>query len=187
MGRVLDDQKKVDVEMDMTPMIDVTFLLLVFFVMTFKFKTSEGLIQSYLPRDRGTSTSKAKIPTETRLRILWYALDSNAETLDEHGRAVIRIDREEIATRVYSDLDAKCRIDGCGQYHGSPDMDALFAFLLKRKASYVPPPGRDPAKGLPVTIDGRPRVPFKFIVQVLNECVKAGISDVTFAAAEKPF
>ncbi len=187
MGRMLDEQKNVEAELDMTPMIDVTFLLLVFFIMTFKFKTTEGLIQSYLPRDRGTGTSKAKIPTETRIRILWYALDSNTETTDKHGRAVIRIDREEIPTRQYTDEDHRCRVKGCGQFHGAPDMDALFEFLLKRKAAYVPPPGRDPSKGMPVIIDARPKVPFKYVVEVLNECVKAGIQDVTFAAAEKPF
>ncbi len=186
-SRVLDDQKNVESEMDLTPMIDVTFLLLVFFIMTFNFKTTEGLIQSYLPRDRGTGTSKAKIPTETRIRILWYALDSNTETVDEHGRAVIRIEREEIPTRAYADDDARCRVKGCGQFHGSPDMDALFELLVRRKASYVPPPGRDPAKGMPVIIDARPQVPFKYVVQVLNVCLKAGLHDVTFAAAEKPF
>lgn len=36
---------------DLTPMIDVTFLILVFFLCTIKFKTLEGKLDSYLPKD----------------------------------------------------------------------------------------------------------------------------------------
>ena len=40
-------------EIDMTPMIDVTFLLLVFFMCTLQFKKFEGMLACYLPKDRG--------------------------------------------------------------------------------------------------------------------------------------
>ncbi|MDF1837417.1 MAG: biopolymer transporter ExbD, partial [Planctomycetota bacterium] len=39
--------------MDMTPMIDVTFLLLIFFMCTLKFKVLEGKLTAYLPKDVG--------------------------------------------------------------------------------------------------------------------------------------
>ncbi|RMH04606.1 MAG: biopolymer transporter ExbD [Planctomycetota bacterium] len=48
-----------EVEMEMTPMIDVTFLLLIFFIVTLKFKTLEGRLDASLPKDRGTSSSQA--------------------------------------------------------------------------------------------------------------------------------
>ncbi len=41
---------------DLTPMIDVTFLLLIFFIVTLKFKTLEGRLDSHLPKDMGTQT-----------------------------------------------------------------------------------------------------------------------------------
>lgn len=49
-----------DVEMDMTPMIDVTFLLLIFFMCTLSFATSEGMLISYLPKDQGVFKPPAK-------------------------------------------------------------------------------------------------------------------------------
>ncbi len=49
-----------EVKMEMTPMIDVTFLLLIFFIVTLKFKTLEGRLDAALPKDRGTSTSQAE-------------------------------------------------------------------------------------------------------------------------------
>ena len=45
--------------MEMTPMIDVTFLLLIFFMCTIKFKTLEGKLAANLPRDVGLNTSDA--------------------------------------------------------------------------------------------------------------------------------
>lgn len=41
------------VQIDMTPMIDVTFNLLIFFLCTLNFATSEGMLDAYLPKDVG--------------------------------------------------------------------------------------------------------------------------------------
>ena len=41
---------------EMTPMVDVSFLLLVFFMLTLQFKTLEGLLSAQLPRDAGLIT-----------------------------------------------------------------------------------------------------------------------------------
>ncbi len=46
-----------EVKMDMTPMIDVTFQLLIFFIITLKFKLLEKKLNSYLPTDFGTNAS----------------------------------------------------------------------------------------------------------------------------------
>ena len=45
-------------EADMTPMIDVVFLLLIFFMLATKFKMPEGTLRSYLPKNRGESNSR---------------------------------------------------------------------------------------------------------------------------------
>ena len=44
----------------MTPMIDVTFLLLIFFMCTLKFKILEGKLGAYLPKDVGVQTTEAR-------------------------------------------------------------------------------------------------------------------------------
>ena len=72
-----------EVDLDLTPMIDIVFQLLIFFMCATKFRTPEGLIEAYLPKNRGQSsgtpqidqvqihaieTSTAEIsPTEVRL------------------------------------------------------------------------------------------------------------------------
>ena len=46
-----------EIKMEMTPMIDVTFLLLIFFLCSIKFKVLEGKLQTYLPKDVGVNTT----------------------------------------------------------------------------------------------------------------------------------
>ena len=49
-----------DAKLEMTPMIDVTFLLLIFFMCTLKFKTLEGKLAAYLPKDVGVNPMDAE-------------------------------------------------------------------------------------------------------------------------------
>ena len=51
-------EKFQEVKPEMTPMIDVTFLLLIFFIVTLKFKTLEGRLDAALPKDRGTANTQ---------------------------------------------------------------------------------------------------------------------------------
>jgi biopolymer transport protein ExbD len=46
-----------EVVMDLTPMIDVTFLLIIFFLCTIKFKTLEGKLETQLPKDVGVNAT----------------------------------------------------------------------------------------------------------------------------------
>ena len=55
-------------EMDMTPMIDVVFLLLIFFL-CMEFKTLEGKLAANLPKDVGVNTTEAKPQENLDVRI----------------------------------------------------------------------------------------------------------------------
>ena len=48
------------VELQMTSMIDVVFLLLIFFIATMEFKEQEGLLRSFLPKESQKVASSAK-------------------------------------------------------------------------------------------------------------------------------
>ncbi|MHC5039003.1 MAG: biopolymer transporter ExbD [Planctomycetota bacterium] len=57
-------------EMNMTPMIDVCFQLLVFFMVTSKFKTLEGKLAAYLPKDRGQINIRTTPPEFLPIRVV---------------------------------------------------------------------------------------------------------------------
>jgi len=60
MASRLEEIQKEKHELEMTPMIDVTFLLLIFFMCTLKFKTLEGKLAAYLPKDVGVNQADAE-------------------------------------------------------------------------------------------------------------------------------
>ncbi len=47
-----------DAQLHLTPMIDVTFLLLIFFMCSIRFKRLDGKLSTYLPREMGVNTSE---------------------------------------------------------------------------------------------------------------------------------
>ena len=58
--------------MDMTPMIDCVFQLLIFFMVAARFKTLEGKLLAYLPKDKGLKNVKVeeqKLPI--RVSLYW--------------------------------------------------------------------------------------------------------------------
>lgn len=184
MSKALDVIAAVDVELSLTPMIDVTFLLLIYFMVTSKFKKSEGKIDAFLPRDRGLGTSSPQAVTETRIKLLWYDLNENRPTNADVGRCVLKIGKRVFPSVYYRDdytiIDRK-RVN-----LGSPDFGALRDYLANAKLEWKPPRGADAKKGMPVIIDARTKVPFRFVVRSLNACLEAGLQDITFAAAANP-
>ncbi|MHC4780471.1 MAG: ExbD/TolR family protein, partial [Planctomycetota bacterium] len=57
-------------EGNMTPMIDVCFQLLIFFMVTSKFKTLEGKLSAYLPKDRGPNIYQVDPPETLPVRVV---------------------------------------------------------------------------------------------------------------------
>jgi biopolymer transport protein ExbD len=166
----LEEEK---IELSMAPMIDVTFLLLIFFMTAMEFKTEEGYIKSYLPKDRGQSTSTPIIDLkQVRIKLLWYDRSGRRPTKAKIGKVVLKVKDKVYRDIHYGEIGEK-----------APDYEELEADLRAFKASYK---GKS-EKGLPVIIDARPQVPFKHVVRVLNILVREEIKDITFAAAEKPY
>jgi biopolymer transport protein ExbD len=70
MNRKSKKRKTEPAEMNLTPMIDVTFLLLIFFLLGTKFKEPEGKLNAYLPKDKGPPPKNiAQIDPEEELTI----------------------------------------------------------------------------------------------------------------------
>lgn len=56
-------------EINLTPMIDVVFQLIIFFMCAMKFKTLEKKIEAFLPKDRGLAKTPEKIEEKVQIKV----------------------------------------------------------------------------------------------------------------------
>ncbi len=164
------------VELDLTPMIDIVFNLLIFFMCATTFRSEEGMIQAFLPKDLGPSNkpSAAIDITQVRVRLLWYGPDGKP-TRDRIGHVVLKIDHQ--------------RFNAPGDFEAleHPETSPVWKDLHERIVEFRDAYSGESLKGLPVIIDARKQVPTKYVISTLNEIVRADIEDVTFAAPEIPY
>jgi biopolymer transport protein ExbD len=176
-------------QLPLTAMIDCTFLLLIFFMLATKFKTVEGRLKAYLPKDRGQGIGTPTVDLgEMRVKLLWCrpktriefrkrVYGENFATYYEevkNGQVVLKVEKKYFPSRKGPK----------NQYW--PDYGMLHSYIKRAKADYRPP-SFDRSKKMPLIIDAREAVPWKHVVMVLNMALKAGLYDITFAAPEVPY
>lgn len=87
------------VEPPMTPMIDVIFQLLIFFILTMKFKQEEGKLLSQLPKDKGLASSSVPQPELQEVRVVICCSDNDQREAEQHttnkGRHEANLEHDE--------------------------------------------------------------------------------------------
>jgi len=156
----------------MTPMIDIVFQLLIFFMLACRFRTEEGEIHALLPKWGGQGiTTPDKVPIEElRIKLLWVEPGSFRETKDpSNGRTLLKVGHRNLpyVTNSFGEV--------------VPDYDELYKIICISRDTFKP---TRQFRTRPATIDARPLVPLKHVVSSLNECVRANIKDITFAKPE---
>jgi biopolymer transport protein ExbD len=72
--------------LNVVPLIDVIFCLLLFFMCSFHFKTLEGKIEAWLPRDKGIPGEKALDAVPDEIRIVLERDMLSGRTVRRFGR-----------------------------------------------------------------------------------------------------
>lgn len=158
-----------DTDLDLSPLIDVVFNLLIFFICAARFRTAEGAIQSYLPKTEGQQPASAKVEiNDVRILLAWHDA-AGRPTRSLEGRPVLLVSGETVGSAAELALGP-----------ASPAWPRLHALLVELKQTHEGP------RPLPVVIDVRPTVPHQFAVSALNEVVRAGLKEVRFAKPESP-
>ncbi|MAW76683.1 MAG: hypothetical protein CMJ95_04745 [Planctomycetes bacterium] len=156
------------VETDMTSMIDVVFLLLIFFMLATKFKLPEGTLRTFLPKNRGESNSRPMMSETCRVTLMLQGSQVTAWA-----------DQAQVPTSDLLDTDYE-------SYTGvpGPDLNFIADHIQRRKNSYVP---LGDNTTLPVVIDFAENVPYKYVIDVLNIVYKLDLEKVAFAQPENPY
>jgi biopolymer transport protein ExbD len=178
-SKVLEEAKQ-ELKMDMTPMIDCVFLLIIFFL-CIDFRTLESKLPAYLPKDSGAQSTPEEPIEKLSLRI----------ECTNPGKAVTRKDGTPIALTA---RDAKGHgiphrlVGHTVRYHVGPvpvsNVDDLLRELKKVYADKTK--WRvDPAKGgekqpMPVVIEPGPEVVYADAAVCVDAVSAAGFKDIQF-------
>lgn len=154
---------------NLTSFIDVTFLLLVFFVLSLSVDTAEGELETYLPKDNDTYCYPAVELQDMRVKLLWQKKDGTPieDPRDNtKGHVVVKMGRK--AYNKPSELN---------QENGEHAVWAKLCEDLKKLKEATP-------KNAELIIDARQQVPHGYVISAVNKAVEAGFQQVTFAAPE---
>ena len=173
MGR--KKKKFKEVKTDMTPMIDVTFLLLIFFIVTLKFKILEGRLDAALPKDRGTSTSEAEEIDKIDILI---KVAEPGELIDEKGtKGLLLYEGREIKVQIG---EQKFRYNPFAITNPEDPIPELTTFLqtLLDSPEYS-------IEETPVSLDARKGVVYGDIVVLLDVVIREKFQKVSFAGTQE--
>lgn len=172
-----------ETKMELTPMIDVTFLLLIFFLCSIKFKILEGKLQTFLPKDVGVNATP---------------IDQLLEKVDV---AIFREGNYTFEAMGLSEIDnfAKWKNKGWKidqviiKVNGTrvPTLKALGELLDElRKATPAPddPDGPDDILGteddesdsLKMNIEAMPGALYEDVIQVVDVAIASDFTSITF-------
>lgn len=137
----MDDE---DIKGDMTPMIDIIFLLLIFFLLTTKFIVPEKMISSLLPTNKGqaaASPPKVEPPKDLNIRVVppgylrsesVEAMDTRWRTNPDRSQAVLMVGKEQLL------LEA-AKLDSVVEASLSPYLAGIHEFIHEQLERYETP------------------------------------------------
>ena len=164
-----------EMEINMLPMIDIVFQLLIFFVLTMKFIQLEGELRSYLPKNRGLQQTVA---TSIDLDNVTVFLDWVGEPLDGYCRAITNNYRSPAGAVQRRHEFSRVQGDPTGPVeYQHPNFNEIEGYIKQRKDSYS-----GIGFGLPVTVNFSDSVPVQMVVNMVDLCVKLGIEDFALNA-----
>jgi biopolymer transport protein ExbD len=173
-------------EINLTPMIDVVFQLIIFFMCAMKFKTLDNKLELIIPTDRGDDITTERIKEVVTVRVIMRQAASE-------GVPRISVFQQEIAPevglgaaplpRTPRDADpatmraAQVRHKAYWERNVTPKL----AVLEEKLKVFV---SRD--KTLEYEIDAGPLVRHEYVVGVVDTFVAAGIDNVKFRGTRAP-
>ncbi|HEX5138008.1 MAG TPA: biopolymer transporter ExbD, partial [Planctomycetota bacterium] len=162
-------------EMNMTPMIDVSFLLIIFFI-CLPMKMLEGKIQAFLPTDKGINPTPTEPPLEIKVSVHIVARGEQP-TMYPPPAPAGRADGIPRSTQ---------NVPTIFRYKIGNDETAnireVFDYIKKAYAAVKDTPN---AK-ITGEIKAGHKVPHKYVVAVLNKFAEAGLEKVDFYGTAIP-
>ncbi|MFO7900591.1 MAG: biopolymer transporter ExbD [Planctomycetota bacterium] len=155
-----------DSKLQMTPMIDIVFQILVFFFVASKFRIPEGELEAYLPKDQGPAKKLEVLTPEPEIRVTIRA------TRRRPGEAEARPTYEVT------------RAPGGGI---EMDVDRTVLGGLRTLQTEIRQHAQDKQvrEEVPVILEVEPTVKYKWVIKAVSICRGEGFQQVEFAASKR--
>ncbi|HIA38911.1 MAG TPA: hypothetical protein EYN86_05330 [Planctomycetes bacterium] len=163
------------IKTDMTPMIDVVFLLLIFFIVTLKFKILEGRLDAALPKDRGTSTMEAE--EIEKIDILIKVAEPGILVDDSDLKGLLLYEGRQIKVQIGAQSFRYNPFDIAEPEDPLPELTSFLQTLLRSQEYSV--------EDTPVSLDARKGVVYGDIVVLLDVVIRERFQKVSFAGTQE--
>jgi biopolymer transport protein ExbD len=161
-------QRAVSVEMPITPMLDMTFQLLFFFILNYHPPMNEGEINYNLPPPDATQGPVAEKPDPT-------AAEQDDLELKSQVTVLVRTQHDGINDGIISEIRVQEGTSGDTPIPApNGQLDELVTYLKKIRPGLV--------NQEDLFIQGDSRLKWAGMVSVMDACRKAGFSNVGFKA-----
>jgi hypothetical protein len=173
-----------DTEMNMTPMIDIVFQLIVFFMLTLKFKSVDHRIESQLPKDRGIQPLQ-----QTLTDIPLISAKLHRQNIGQGAAQFTRVRIGNDYTIDFPDGEwtGKAVDDEARLLRYKDKIDQVIAAIKRIWAAQDNNPEvKGEIKTPSQQVGGGSAVPHGDVVILLDAFLAAGINDVKFEGAPTP-
>jgi biopolymer transport protein ExbD len=175
------DKVSEEMQMNMTPMIDVVFLLIIFFL-CIDFKILESKLPAYLPKDKGTATTQLE-PIE-QLPVLIVCDEWGVE--EPRKRNAPPINPETGTTNAFVVQGHKIHWEvGPKQFDDIEDLKVELERIYKDTSTWHPDKDTGDLKPMPVTVEPGPRVAYGDVAETLDAITAANFEEVNFGSGAK--
>lgn len=168
--------------LNMTPMIDICFQLIVFFMLTLKFKSIDKRFETELPKDRGPSTSAAVLTPLTEITVKLFRKDVEKASTEHFTRL-------RVGDKTTVDLPKGPWPKGAeDEDRRRKDEDAVFKQISDAIAAAWAEQNKHPdVKGeIKTPAPTGQLVPHGDVMRVLDSFIEAGVLVVNFEGAPPP-
>jgi hypothetical protein len=175
--------KAEDTEMNMTPMIDIVFQLIIFFMLQLKFKEIDRQIDSNLPKDRGLAATPTQPPDFQKIKIKVFRREFDKAESEQYTLVKVDNTHEFHLPKGWKGYV----VEGQDSERGREYDKRMSEIQGVIKAKYDAQPDKSLVKGEIVAPPPKGGfVPHEDVMRMLDIFLVVGLRDVVFEGAGAP-
>lgn len=171
-----------ELEINMTPMIDVVFLLIIFFL-CIDFKILEAKLPAYLPKDKGSQAFEVE-PVE-QLPVVIVCENWGTEETRKPGAPLIDPETNKKSAIVLMEHRVRWEVGPKVFRELGPLKEELVRIYEDRSTWQKDKDNPEVLKPMPVVVEAGEQVVYGDVAQTLDAITEAGFEEINFGSAGK--